>query len=65
MIRSCKPGCAPAIVQPHTFYAGLLVFDKTLPQPHIAVVTCSGANVRFTPLFQCTLIFLQLWTVAS
>jgi len=25
-------------VQPHTFYARLLVFDETLAQPHFAVV---------------------------
>jgi len=25
-------------VQPHTFYARLLVFDMTLAQPHFAVV---------------------------
>jgi len=35
-IRSRKPGCAPP-VQPHTFYARLLV-DKTLVQPHFAVL---------------------------
>jgi len=40
-IRSCKPGCAPA-VQPHT-YARLLVFGETLAQPHFAAVNCSDA----------------------
>jgi len=28
-------------VQLHLFYARLLVFDKTLTQPHFAVVNCS------------------------
>ena len=30
-------------VQLHTLYARLLVFDKTLAQPHFAVVNCSDA----------------------
>jgi len=30
-------------VQPHTFYARLLVFDETLAQPHFAVVNFSDA----------------------
>jgi len=30
-------------VQPHTFYARLLVFDKTSAQPHFAAVDCSDA----------------------
>jgi len=30
-------------VQPHTLYARLLVFDKTLAPPHFAVVNCSAA----------------------
>jgi len=39
-------------VQPHTFCAPLLVFDKALAQPHFAVVNCSVAMMRcFTPLF--------------
>jgi len=28
-------------VQPHTFNARLLVFDKILAQPHFSVVNCS------------------------
>jgi len=37
-------------VQPHTF-ARLLVFDKTLAQPHFAVVNCSDAvmSVFYSP----------------
>jgi len=33
-------------VQPHTFYARLLVFDKTLAQPHFAVANCSDHRSR-------------------
>jgi len=33
--------CQP--VQLHTFYARLVVFDKTLAQSHFAVVNCSDA----------------------
>ena len=49
-------------VQPHTFYARLLVFDKTSTQPDFAVVNCSDAmkNVFCTPVLMCSLIFLQL-----
>jgi len=38
-------------VQPHTFCAPLLVFDKTLAQPHFAVVNCSDVvmGVFFSP----------------
>jgi len=38
-------------VQPYTFCAPLLVCDKTLAQPHFAVVNCSDAVMCFTPLF--------------
>jgi len=39
-------------VQPHTLYARLLVFDKTLAQPDFAVVICSDALMSvFTPMF--------------
>jgi len=33
-------------VQPHFFYARVLVFDKTLAQPHLAVVNCSDTLMR-------------------
>jgi len=38
-------------VQPHTFYARLLVFDETLAQPHFAVVNCFDAvlSVFYSP----------------
>jgi len=32
-------------LQPHFFYARLLVFDKTLAQPHFAVVNFSDASL--------------------
>jgi len=39
-------------VQPHTFYARLLVFDKTSAQPHSAAVNCSNAEISvFYSLF--------------
>ena len=49
-------------VQPHFFYARLLVFDKTLAQPHFAVVNCSGElmSVFCSPVLTGSLIFLQL-----
>jgi len=49
-------------VQPHTFYARLLVFDKASAQHHFAVVNCSDAemSVFFYPVFMRSLIFLQL-----
>jgi len=49
-------------VQPHTFYAGLLIFDKTLAQPHFAVVNCSDAMMSafYSPVLTRSLIFLQL-----
>jgi len=31
-------------VQPHTFCARLLIFDKTLAKPHFAAVNCSDAH---------------------
>jgi len=54
-------------VQPHTFCAPLLVFDKTVAQPHFAVVNCSHAmmSVFYSPVLTRTLIFLQLWTAVS
>jgi len=33
----------PQPVQPHSFYARLLVFDKTSAEPDFAVVNCSDA----------------------
>ena len=49
-------------VQPHTFYARLLVLDKTLAQPHFSVVNCSDAvmSVFHYPVLTCRLIFLRL-----
>ena len=49
-------------VHPHFFYAQLLVFDKTLAQPHFAVVNCSDAvmSVFYAPVLTHSLIFLQL-----
>jgi len=57
--------CQP--VQPHTFYARLPVFDKTLAQPHFGVVTCSDAvmNVFYYPVSTRSRIFLQLLTAMS
>ena len=48
--------------QPHTFYARLLVFDKTSTQPHFAVVNCYDAmmSVFYSPVSTRSLIFLQL-----
>jgi len=49
-------------VQPHTFYARLLVFDKTLAQRLFAVVNCSDAviSVFYCPVLTRSLILLQL-----
>jgi len=49
-------------VQPYTFYARLLEFDKTLAQPHFAVVNCSDAvmSMLYYPVLTRSLIFLQL-----
>ena len=49
-------------VQPHTFYGRLLVFDKTLAQPHFAVANFSDAemSVYYSPVLTPSLIFLQL-----
>jgi len=49
-------------VQPHTFCARLLAFDKTLAKPHYAVVNCSdaGMSVFYSPVLTRRLIFLQL-----
>ena len=37
-------------VQPHTFYAQLLVFDETLAQPDFAVVNCSDVVMSKAPI---------------
>jgi len=65
-IRSCKPGCTPA-GQPHTFYALLLIFDKTSAQPDFAAVNCSDEvmSVFHSPVLTRSLIFLHLWTAVS
>jgi len=39
------------LVQPHTFYAQLLVFDETLAQPDFAVVNCSNDECVLLPCF--------------
>jgi len=54
-------------IQPHTFCVPLLVLDKTLVQPHLAVVNCSDAAmmVFYPPVLTRSLIFLQLWTAVS
>jgi len=62
-----QTGCARQIGPPQTFYAKLLVFDKTLAQPHFAVVNCSHAvmSVFYFPVITRCPIFLQLWTAVS
>jgi len=49
-------------VQSHTCNAQLPVFDKTLAQPHFAVVNCSDVvmSVFHSPVLTRSLIFLQL-----
>jgi len=49
-------------VQPHTFYGRLLVLDKTLVQPHFAVVNGSDAvmSVFHSIVLTRNVIFLQL-----
>jgi len=53
--RVCKP------IHPHTFYAPLLVFDKTLAQPDFAGVNCSRAVMSvfyfYSPVLTRSLIF--------
>jgi len=39
------------LVQPHTFYAQLLVFDETLAQPDFAGVNCSNGECVLLPCF--------------
>jgi len=53
--------CIPS-VQLHTFYARLLVFNKTLTQPHFAVVNCSDSlmSVFYFPVLTRSLTYLQL-----
>jgi len=48
-------------VQPQTFYAPPLVFDKTLAQPHFAVANC----VFYSPVFARSPIFLQFRIAVS
>jgi len=52
----------PQPVQPRTFNSQLLVFDKTLAQPHFAVVNGSDVemSVFHSPILMRSLIFLQL-----
>jgi len=54
-------------VHPHLLYARLLVFDKTLAQPHFAVVNCPDElmNVLYSTVLTSSLIFLQLPTAVS
>jgi len=46
-------------VKPHTSFALLLVFDKTLAQPHFAVLNCSDAvmSVFYSPVLTRSLYF--------
>jgi len=48
--------------QVYTFYARLLLFDKTSVQPDFSVVNCSDAvmSVFYSPVLTRSLIFLQL-----
>jgi len=54
-------------VNPHLVYARLLVFDKTLAQPHFSAVNCSDElmSVFYSPVLTCRVIFLQLRTAVS
>ena len=47
-------------VQPHAFYAPLLVFDKSSAQPDFTVANCSDAvmSVFYFPILTRSLIFL-------
>jgi len=49
-------------VQPHTFYAQLLVSDMTSAQPHFAVANCSDVvmSMFYFPVLTRSLICLQL-----
>jgi len=51
--------CVRQHVQQHTFYARLLVFDKTSAQPHFAVVNCfdSVRNMFYSPVLTRNLCF--------
>ena len=57
-----QTGVCVKTIQPHTFCAPLLVFDKTSAQPHFAAVNCSDAvmSVFYSPVLTRSLIFLQL-----
>jgi len=50
---------------PHTFYAWLLIFDKTSAQAYFYIANCSDAvmSVFYSPVLTRSLIFLQLQTV--
>jgi len=52
-------------VHPHLLYARLLIFDKTLAQPHFSGVNCSDElmSVLYPLVLTHRLIFLQLRTV--
>jgi len=54
-------------LQPHFFYARLLVSDKILAQPHFAAVNRSGEliSVLHSPVLRRSPIFFQLWTTVS
>jgi len=54
--------CVHQTVRSHTFCAPLLVFHKTLAQPHFAVVNYSDAvmNALYFTVLTRSLIFLQL-----
>jgi len=57
-------------VQPHTFYARLLAFDKTLEQAHFAFVNCSDAlmsvsyfhvSTRISAVMNCCVVALSIF----
>jgi len=54
-----QTGCARQPVPPHTYYIRLLVSDKTLVQPHFAVVNCSDTlmSVFYSHVLTRSLIF--------
>jgi len=66
MIRSFKPGCAPA--NPAAlFYAQQLVVDKALAQPQFAVVNCSDfkAQPDIFAVMTCCVVALSLFSSDS
>ena len=53
-------------VQPHTFYARLLVFDKTSAASFCSCKLLGRSDeCVLLPVLTCSLIFLHLWTAVS